>query len=353
MTKRCRSCGKRLNDSDRFCDICGTVQFAPSPELESFRKPAESVPKTELETLRASLVAQIDDLEAKLAECMSRQEVDTLHVRLRRLESLLAESVPRREAKAEADSLRAETAKLQDMLAGSVPKGELEAKVGELEIARKTIEDLGGQVSRSSAKIEELQRKLSDAVPRTELETIKNQLQSNIADPEAKLAVSIPRSETEEQRIRTPNASRPVRASSQQTGSPRCPACKYKNRPDAIYCASCGHKLEDEKEGLRLVPQPSTEHSSPVTTVKTAHIGGLSKLKSLLGSGFESQKNVTSHAPSAQSGDLETQFDEAEIPIRIGGAKRDGVSAGDEEASERPLSYVKKHMIHEPDDQQD
>ena len=264
---------------------------------------------TELESLRASLVAQIDDLEAKLAECMSRQEVDTLHVRLRRLESLLAESIPRREAKAETDSLRAEVAKLQDRLAGSVPKGELKGKVDELEIARKTIEDLGGQVSRSSAKIEELQRKLSDSVPRTEHETIKNQLQSNIVDLEAKLAVSIPRSEAEEQRTRTLIASRPVRASSEQPGPPKCPACKYRNRPDAIYCASCGHKLEDEKGGLRFNEQSQIEHSSTVTTMKTTHIGGLSKLKSLLGSGFGSQKNITSHAPSAQSEDmLETEL---------------------------------------------
>ena len=65
-----------------------------------------------------------------------------MHVKLRQLESLLAVSIPRREAKAEADSLRAKVAQMQDRLVESVPKAELEAKVNELEIARKTIEDL-------------------------------------------------------------------------------------------------------------------------------------------------------------------------------------------------------------------
>ena len=173
MTKLCRSCGEELLDSSRFCDRCGAAQPTRSPQPKSYRQPTESVPRTELESLRASLVAKIGDLEAKLAESVPRQEVDTLHVKLRQLESLLAASIPRREAKAEADSLRAKIAQLQDRLAGSVPKAELEAKVNELEIARKTIEDLGGKLLRSSATVEDLQSKLSDSVPRIELEAIK------------------------------------------------------------------------------------------------------------------------------------------------------------------------------------
>jgi hypothetical protein len=309
LTKLCVSCGKGLHDSDRFCDRCGEAQPTRPPQPESYRRPAESVPKTEMDFRRASLVARIGDLEAKLSESVPRQEVDKLHVRLRQLESLLAESVPRREAKSEADSLRANVAHLQDRLAGSVPKAELEAKVNELATARKTIEDLGGQLSSSSARIVELQSKLSDSVPRTELETIKNQLESNIVDLESKLAVMIPSSEAQELRTGTSVASRPAKTSSQRAGPSKCPLCKYKNRPDAIYCASCGHNLEDEEGGLKLVAKPSAEHSSSVTATKTAQIGGLSKLKSLLGSGFESQKKTTSHAPSARSEDmLETEL---------------------------------------------
>ena len=241
------------------------------------------------------MMARIGDLEAKLSESVPRQETDKLHVRLRQLESLLAESVPRREAKAEIDSLRVSVAQLQDGLAELVPKAELEAKVNELATANKEIEDLKGQLSRSSAKIEELQSKLSDSVPRKELETVKNQLESKIVELETKLAVPIPK--------------RSPQTLAQRAGSSKCPLCKYKNRPDAIYCASCGHKLEDETGQVKLNAKSSIEQSSPVTTSKTAHLGGLSRLKSLPGSGFRPQKKTTSHTPNVQSGDmLEAEF---------------------------------------------
>jgi len=245
LTKLCESCREELLDSDRFCDNCGAAQPMRPPQPESYRQPTESVPRTELESLRASLAAKIGDLEAKLAESVPRQEVDTLHIKLRQLESLLAVSIPRRAAKAEADSLRAKIAQLQDSLAGSVPKAELEAKVNELEIAKKTIEDLGWKLLQSSATVEDLQSALSDSVPRTELEAIKRQLESKIVDLEAKLAFSTPGREAEELVTGAPVASRPAQTSPHKASASKCPFCKYRNRPDAIYCASCGHKLED------------------------------------------------------------------------------------------------------------
>ena len=215
------------------------------PQPESYRQPTESVPGAELESLRASLAAKINDLEAKLAESVPRQQVDTLHVKLRQLESLLAVSIPRREAKAEADSLRAKIAQLQDTLAVSVPKAELEAKVKELETARETIEDLGWKLLQSSATVEDLQSKLSESVPRTELDAIKRQLESKIVDLEARLAFSTPGSEAEELGTGASVASRPAQTSPHRASASKCPFCKYRNRPDAIYCASCGRKLEE------------------------------------------------------------------------------------------------------------
>ena len=47
-----------------------------------------------------------------------------------------------------------------------------------------------GQLSQSSAKTNELQGKLSDSVPRAELETVKGELQSKIAGLEGKLSES-------------------------------------------------------------------------------------------------------------------------------------------------------------------
>jgi hypothetical protein len=58
------------------------------------------------------------------------------------------------------------------------------------------IEDIEEKLSQSSAKIDELQGKLSNSVPRSELETIRNELQSKVAGLEGKLAVSVPRSES-------------------------------------------------------------------------------------------------------------------------------------------------------------
>jgi chromosome segregation ATPase len=85
-------------------------------------------------------------------------------------------------------------------VAESVPKTESEARASELEsklsgtrrdleVARSTIQDLAQQLSQSSAEIDELQGKLSNFVPITELETIKREPQSKIADLEEKLAV--------------------------------------------------------------------------------------------------------------------------------------------------------------------
>jgi hypothetical protein len=264
-------------------------------------------------------VAKIDDLEAKLVESVPRQEVDTLHVKLRQLESLLAASIPRRETKAEADSLRAKIAQLQDRLAGSVPKAELEAKVNEIEIATKTIEDLGWKLLRSSATVEDLQSRLSDSVPRIELEATTRELESKIVDLEARLAFPIPESEAEELGTGSPVASRPAQTSPHKAGASKCPFCKYRNRPDAIYCASCGHKLEDEEARLKLIAQSPIDHSSPATTTETAHLGGFSRLKSLLGLGFESRKKIVSHTPSAESRDMpETRLTKLKSPYESG-----------------------------------
>jgi hypothetical protein len=287
LTRLCGSCGKWLHDSDRFCDRCGAVLSTGSSQ--PYQGPAESAPETKSDSPRASLVEKIGELEAKLSESVPRQEIDRLHVRLRQVESLLAESVPIREAKAEADSLRASVAELKDRLARSVTKAELETKVNELESTRKTIEDLREQLSRSSAKIEELQNKLSDSVPRSEVETIKSTLESDVADLRAKLAVSIPRSEVEEVRTTARLTPRSFQIS-QKPGRTKCPLCKYKNRPDAIYCASCGHKLEDEEKESNS-SESEVERSSREAMAKTAPVGGLSKLRSLLWSRLESQKN--------------------------------------------------------------
>jgi hypothetical protein len=119
-------------------------------------KLADSVSKTELESLKTTLEAKIRNLEAKLVRSVPKEEVDALQASLKERESRLPESIPRREAeaqlestrteprkeidglkeklsasKAETDSLRADSAQLRDKLAASVPKAKSEAKVDE------------------------------------------------------------------------------------------------------------------------------------------------------------------------------------------------------------------------------
>ena len=63
---------------------------------------AESIPKTELESLRSSLESKVRDLEAGLAKSMPKAEVESLKEKVAGLESRLAEA----ERELEATKLR-------------------------------------------------------------------------------------------------------------------------------------------------------------------------------------------------------------------------------------------------------
>ena len=201
-------------------------------------KLAESVPKTELELLRASVEANFGDLEAKLRQSAPKEEADSLRVRLEELESRLAESIPKRDAQAElesvksalrgeveglesklagsnsgVDSIRADLAQLRAGLAEFASKAEWEAKGKELEtklsdatrdleVARATMADLEKKFSQSSAKIDELQVQVSSSAPRMQFETTRNEFRSKITDLEEKLVSFVPRNEADELRAR-------------------------------------------------------------------------------------------------------------------------------------------------------
>lgn len=282
-------------------------------------KLASSLPRVEVQAAEAELLDKVTKLEAKLAESVPGDVAERLHVEIEEVEKKLAAS------KSDADSLHAKVAQLQDRLEESVPRAESEAKLNELEakasvqireieVARKTIEDLQGQLSQSSARIDELQAKLSDSVPRTEHETTKGELESKIVDLKAKLAGSIPESEEDELRTGASVASKPAQTFAQQAGLPKsCPMCKYTNRFDAMFCASCGHVLDskngkDEKGETKLIARPPIEQPSTVTLMTTrpsmANQGRLSKLRSLLGSRFKSRENLIPLSSGTQSGDM-------------------------------------------------
>jgi BMFP domain-containing protein YqiC len=273
-------------------------------EIEQLKeKLAASLIKVEANAAKAELLNKVTKLEAKLAESVPRGEVERLRAEIEEQEKKLAAS------KSEGDSLRAKVAQLQDRLAQSVSKADAEAKANELEgklslerreieVARKTIEDLKGQLSKSSARIGELQAKLSDSIPRTELETTKRQLESRIADLEAKLAPSIAKSQAEEKRIEASAVSAPA-----ETFPKVCTMCGHSNRVDAVFCAGCGRILEtekgkDEKGTTKLTAQwPIEQPISATSTMIGASMGKaarLSKLKSLLGK----TKALRNHLPT-------------------------------------------------------
>ena len=62
--------------------------------------------------------------------------------------------------------------------------------------------DLEEKLLQSSAKVDELQTKLSNSAPRAELEATRSELQSKITDLEGKLASSVPRTEADGLRVR-------------------------------------------------------------------------------------------------------------------------------------------------------
>jgi predicted nuclease with TOPRIM domain len=56
-------------------------------------KLAESVPRTEMESLKANLEAKTGNLETRLARSVPKEELDALRARLKEMESKLAESI--------------------------------------------------------------------------------------------------------------------------------------------------------------------------------------------------------------------------------------------------------------------
>lgn len=179
---------------------------------------AESVPKVELETLKATLETKMGDFEAELGQSVRKEEADSLRVRLEELESRLAESIPKRDAEAELESvksklegeieqlerklagsgsivdpLRADLAQLQGRLAESISKAESEAKVKELETklsdARRDFEE---KFSQSSAKIEELQVEVSNSI-RSEAD----ELRARVAQLEGALSRTVSKADAE------------------------------------------------------------------------------------------------------------------------------------------------------------
>jgi len=123
-------------------------------------KLAESVPKTELEALKATFEAKLSDM-AKLGRYVPKEQADILRVRSRELEFKLAEYIPKAaEAEARIGELQArlsesksETDALKEKVAG------LESKVAEA--ARSRIEELE-EVPTTKPPTEE---KLSEPTP--------------------------------------------------------------------------------------------------------------------------------------------------------------------------------------------
>lgn len=143
---------------------------------------------------------------AALIFIRARGKAERLRAEIEELENKLAAS------KSEGDSLRADIEQLQNRLGESIPKTESEAKVNELqaklsgarrelEVARTTIQDLQEKLSESSAKIYELQDKLSKSVPRAELDAAKAEAETSIRELQGKLLESKTEADTLRERV--------------------------------------------------------------------------------------------------------------------------------------------------------
>ena len=130
-------------------------------------KLSNSVPRTELETIRGELQSKIVDLEGKLAASVPKSEADALAEKANRLEAVLTET------REKLNSAEAKGRDLELKLTESVPKADAEAKSREL-----------------TDRIRELESKLSESVPRIELDAAKAQAESTIRELQGKLSES-------------------------------------------------------------------------------------------------------------------------------------------------------------------
>ena len=215
----------------------------------------------ELESNASRSASQIDNLQNELSKSVPREELDAVKAQLdsknASLEQKLASYVPLNEVKA----LKTTIAQLEKKLAESVPKNEASAFSENASRLEAMLNETREKLASVEADKQSLESKLADSVPRSELESAKasaetriNELQARLSESKAEvepLEVAEPESQMVDTELEVPtehtedieSAEPSTTGIEENAMMPACPSCNASVIQGDMYCGNCGTLL--------------------------------------------------------------------------------------------------------------
>ncbi len=201
---------------------------------------SKSVPRDDLEAVKAQLELKNANLEEKLSASVPKSEADELRNTITELETKLSRFVP----KSEQEAFRENASRLEAMLAETREK-----------------------LTLTEANRRDLESKLTQSVSRTELETAKvtaeariSELQTPLSESNSeadalreKIAALEPRVtenelDTSIEHIEETDSVEPITETGENLMTPTCPSCNASTLREDMYCGNCGTLLEAHDE---------------------------------------------------------------------------------------------------------
>lgn len=216
----------------------------------------------ELESNASRSSSKIDELQSELSKSIPRDEVETVKAQLESknadLEQKLAVSVPR----SEADELKSTITELEMKLGQSVPKNEADALNENTSRLEATLTETREKLALAEANGRDLESKLAESVSRTELEAAKTAAETRISELQTQLSES--KSEADalrekltglesqviERELEAPTrhieeieSAEPLAETGENITIPACPSCNASTFQGDVYCGNCGTSL--------------------------------------------------------------------------------------------------------------
>ena len=201
---------------------------------------SKSVPRDDLEAVKAQLELKNANLEEKLSASVPKSEADELRNTITELETKLSRFVP----KSEQEAFRENASRLEAMLAETREK-----------------------LTLTEANRRDLESKLTQSVSRTELETAKvtaeariSELQTPLSESNSeadalreKIAALEPQAtenelDTSIEHIEETDSVEPITETGENLMTPTCPSCNASTLREDMYCGNCGTLLEAHDE---------------------------------------------------------------------------------------------------------
>ncbi|HMK83140.1 MAG TPA: hypothetical protein VK503_05440 [Candidatus Bathyarchaeia archaeon] len=201
---------------------------------------SKSVPRDDLEAVKAQLELKNANLEEKLSASVPKSEADELRNTITELETKLSRFVP----KSEQEAFRENASRLEAMLAETREK-----------------------LTLTEANRRDLESKLTQSVSRTELETAKvtaeariSELQTQLSESNSeadalreKIAALEPRVtenelDTSIEHVEETDSVEPITETGENLMTPTCPSCNASTLREDMYCGNCGTLLEAHDE---------------------------------------------------------------------------------------------------------